>query len=811
MPDQHNHSGETRFSDPLGFAAVVAHQLKSPIGAAETVLQTLMADLAGPLSPRQKDLLQRADARLTEALETVRRLLTIVRRPPSAGEAAWCDAAVVARRVHQQWLEEAQRRDISLALDVRDEPAVAKAGEELLVEVLRALIENALKYTPRHGQVRLLVAREGADGVRISVGDSGPGVPEAERTRIFEPFYRMMVPGESRTPGAGLGLALVRALVESCGGTVRAGSSDLGGAEFVVDLPAAEAPAEEPPADKGERLRVVIIGGVAAGPKVASKVMRLRPDAEVTIIERGELLSYAGCGLPYYVSGTVRDRRALLSTPLGAVRDPIFFHNVRNVSVLSRTEAVEVDRRGKRVRIRDLSDGAERWIPYDRLVLATGARPVVPDLPGRNLRNIYTLHGVHDAEGIRHTLASGRALDVVLVGGGLIAVEMTKALVQRGCRLTIVERMPQILGMLDEEISRLLQQHLEANGVRVMTSVEVRGFRGDEAVRGVITDRGEIPADLVVLAAGVRPETSLARAAGLAIGGTGGILVDEHQRTSDPDIYAAGDCVEHHDLLTGRPAYVPLGSTANKQGRVAAVRLCGGSDRFPGILGTVVCQVFDYCVGRTGLNEREARELGRDIVTVHCAAPDREHFLPGARLLMLKLVVERPSRRLLGVQVLGPGEGDKRIDVAATAITAGMTVDQIVHLDLGYAPPFSPALDNLITACNVARNKLDGLFVGVPPLEARRLLQERRDVTLVDVSTPREYDEMRIPGARLVPLGSLRGRMRELPQSGVLLLCCRNSLRAYEASIILRHAGFPDVRVLDGGVLMWPFEKVYGS
>ncbi len=810
MAEQDHQRKDPGFDDPLRFAAVVAHQLKSPIGAAETVLQTLIADLAGPLSPRQKDLLQRADARLVEALETVRRLLTIVRRPAGAAEAV-CNAATVVRRVHQQWLEEAQRRNISLALDVRAEPVFVRASEELLVEVLRALIENALKYTPPHGQVRLLVAREESDVARISVGDSGPGVPDAERTRIFDPFYRVAVPGAPSSGGAGLGLALVRALVESCNGTVRAGSSDLGGAEFVVDLPAAEAPAEEQPAETSPRLRVVIIGGVAAGPKVASKVMRLQPDAEVTIIERGELLSYAGCGLPYYVSGTVRDRRALLSTPLGAVRDPIFFHNLRNVSVLSRTEAVELDRRGRRVRIRDLADGTERWIPYDRLVLATGARPVVPELPGRHLRNIYTLHGVHDAEGIRHALAGERALDVVLVGGGLIAVEMTKALAQRGCRITILERMPQILSMLDEEMSRLIQQHLEANGVRVLTGVQVQGFRGDEVVRAVLTDRGEIPADLVVLAAGVRPETSLARAAGLAIGPTGGIVVDEHQRTSDPNIYAAGDCVEHYDLLTGRPAYVPLGSTANKQGRVAAVHLCGGDDRFPGILGTVLCQVFEYCVGRTGLTEREARELGRDVVTVLCAAPDREHFLPGARLLMLKLVVERATRRLLGVQAIGPGEGDKRIDVAATAITAGMTVDQIAHLDLGYAPPFSPALDNLITACNVARNKLDGHFTGVSPMEARRLLQERDDVVLVDVSTPREFDEMRIPGARLIPLGSLRGRTRELPQKGMLLLCCRNSLRAYEASIILRHAGFPDVRVLDGGVLMWPFEKVYGS
>lgn len=402
-------------------------------------------------------------------------------------------------------------------------------------------------------------------------------------------------------------------------------------------------------------------------------------------------------------------------------------------------------------------------------------------------------------------------MDVVLVGGGLIGVEMTQALAARGCRVTIVEKESRILGILDWEMARLLERHLESNGVRVMTGVRVTGFLGEGVVRAVATDRGEIPADLVVLAAGVRAETALAEAAGLAVGPTGGLVVDDRMCTSDPDIYAAGDCVECRDLLTGLPTYVPLGSTANKQGRVAAVNLCGGSDSFPGILGTVICKVFGYGVGRTGMNETEAREAGRDVVTVLSAAPDREHFLPEARLLMIKLVVDRGSRRLLGVQTLGPGHGDKRIDVAATAITAGMTVDQVAHLDLGYAPPYAPAMDNLITACNIARNKIGGLLVGIPPDEARRVLAERRETVLLDVSTPREYEEMRIPGSRLIPLGSLRGRLREFAADTEVIVCCRNSIRGYEASIILRAAGLENVRVLDGGVAMWPFERLYGA
>ena len=800
-------AGRTDWSDPLRLAAVVAHQLKSPIGAAETALRTVIEGFVGPLTPQQRDLLSRAETRLNEALETARRLLWLAR--PAAEPRGVCDVAAVAHAVVQNAAEEAQRRTIALSVDVRVQPAHAAIREEAVAEILRAMVENALKYTPAHGQIRVLVdTTDAGEHVRLAVGDSGPGVPPEDRERIFEPFFRGRVQETSSTPGLGLGLALVRALVEASGGTVVVTSSDLGGAEFVATLPRAVVASADAPA--AERLRVVIIGGVAAGPKVASKVMRLRPDAAVTVIERGEILSYAGCGLPYYISGVVRDRRALLSTPLGAVRDPIFFQNVRNVTVLRRTEAEEIDRRGRRVRVRNLDSGEVHWIPYDKLVLATGARPVVPDLPGRSLRNIHTLHGVHEAESIRHAVLSGRALDVVLVGGGLIAMEMTKALARRGCRITVVERLPQILNMLDEDMARLLEHHVESHGVRILTDTEVTGFRGDGVVRAVLTTRGELPADLVIIAAGVRPETTLARAAGLELGPTGAIRVNAHMQTSDPDIYAVGDCAETTDLLTGLPTYVPLGSTANKQGRVAAVHICGGDDRFPGVLGTVICEVFDYCVGRTGLTESDARERGMDVVTALCAAPDREHFLPEAHLLMLKLVVERSSRRVLGLQTLGPGAGDKRLDVAAAAIFAGLTVDQLANLDLGYAPPYSSALDNLITACNIARNKLAGHMPGVSAFVVREWLEQQAAV-LVDVSTPGEFAEMRIPGARLIPLGSLRGRLHELPRDQRIVLCCRSSLRAYEASIILRHAGYSQVYVLDGGVLMWPFDRVYGS
>jgi NADPH-dependent 2,4-dienoyl-CoA reductase/sulfur reductase-like enzyme/rhodanese-related sulfurtransferase len=793
----------------MDFAALVAHQLKSPVGAAGTIVKMLLGEYAGRLSPRQKDLLTRADARMDEAIETVRRMLTIVRPERSTGVA---DVAAVVRRVHQDHVEEAAARGMALFIDVRVEPAIVRVGEELLAEALRALVNNALKYTPDNGHIRLLVApSEDGASLRVSVADSGIGVPEDQREEIFRPFHRTAAARDSSRPGVGLGLAFVKAVVEAAGGRIAVETADLGGAEFRVELPLMpeDERAAAAKADR-DRMKVLIVGGVAAGPKVAAKVIRLKPETEVTILERGDFLSYAGCGLPYYISGVVREQKQLLSTPLGAVRDPVFFLNVKNVAVHNRTEALEIDRAGRRVRAR-FPDGGERWLPYDKLVLTTGARPVIPTIPGREKANIFTLHGVRDAEGIRAHLAEGRARDVVLVGGGLIGVEMTKALVSRGCRVTIVERLPQILRMIDWEMARLLEQHMERRGVRIWTDCRVLEFRGGDAVGGVVTDRGEIPADFVVLGTGVEPEVTLARAAGIEIGPTGALRVDDRMRTSDPDIYAAGDCVECPNLLTGRPVYVPLGSTANKQGRVAAVNICGGEDRFPGILGTVVCDVFDYGVGRTGLIEREAREAGREVVTVLAASPDREHFLPEARRLMLKLVVDARTRRLLGVQTLGPGAGDKRIDVAATAITAGMTVDQVAALDLGYAPPFAPAMDNLITAANIAKNKLSGAMDGVTPMEVREKLRRKDDFVLLDVSTPGEHEAERLPGSRLIPLGALRGRLGELPRDAEIVAFCQLSIRGYEAALILKAAGFRRVRVLDGGVAMWPYEKLHGA
>lgn len=414
---------------------------------------------------------------------------------------------------------------------------------------------------------------------------------------------------------------------------------------------------------------------------------------------------------------------------------------------------------------------------------------------------------MQDAEGIKRLLAEDQAKDVVIIGGGLIGVEVTEALVSKGCRVTIVEKLPQIFGMLDWEMARLVTQHMEAKGVKVLTDHTVVKFEGEGAVEKVVTDKETLAADMVVMAIGVRPAVGLAKDAGLAIGDFRALVVDGTMKTSDDNIYAVGDCVESKDRITGKACYMTMGSTANKHGRVAANNICGRKDIFPGVLGSTVCKVFDFTVGRTGLTEAAAKQEGYDVEVVLAPGPDRAHFMENAKPLLLKLVVDKKTRKLLGAQATGPGDVDKRIDVAAMTLAAKMTVDDLANMDLCYAPPYSPAMDNIITAANVARNKLDGYIEGISAKEVHEMKEAKKDFVFLDVRSQAESDEVRLSNSTLIPLGALRLRIDELPKNKEIIAFCKISLRGYEAALILKAAGFKKVRVMDGGVVMWPYRK----
>jgi NADPH-dependent 2,4-dienoyl-CoA reductase/sulfur reductase-like enzyme/rhodanese-related sulfurtransferase len=797
MPDQHDRELER--------AVIAAHQIKSPMATVQMILRTVLGGYAGELSDRQKGFLESADRKVGQALETVHALMALAEVTDRGAGGAASDMAAAVREVCDRYYAGAAAKKIELNCGRPTEPAFVHAEPTALTEAVTALFDNAVKYTPEGGRISIELART-EDAVRLSVADSGIGIPEGEMGRLFEPFFRasnarQLIPG-----GTGLGLAFVRAVARAGGGDVVVRRSGLGGLEAVLLMPPAPRPAESGGQGPQEpSFRVVVIGGVAAGPKVASKVMRLRPDAHVTVVEMGRVLSYAGCGLPYYISGMVRDQNELISTPEGQVRGPEYFESVKNVHVLNRTEAVEIDRAGHRVLVRDLIGGQQKWLSYDKLAIATGALPIVPDVPGVTLRNVFTLHGLEQAEGIKAELAAGGAKDVTIVGGGLIGVEMTESLVSAGCRVTLVEMRPQLLPtLLDWEMAELVRRHFESKGVRVILNTRVTGFEGDGRVERVLTESGSLPADMAIMGVGVRPNVRLAVEAGLELGPSGALKVDAQMRTCDPDIYAAGDCSEVTHLVSGRPIFVPLGSTAAKQARVAAVAMCGGQDAFPGVLGTTVCKIFDYTMARSGLTEARATELGYETVTCLAPAHDRAHFMPDARMIILKLVADAATRRLLGIQAVGPGEAAKRVDVAVAAMTAGLSLEAVADLDLCYAPSYSDAMDNLHTACNVLRNKLDGHMAGITPMEVRRMLAAGERLTLLDVRTHGEFEQARVEGSVHIPLSVLRARLGELPRDRPVVTFSRVSLSAYEAAVILKSHGFADVRVMDGGIIMWP-------
>jgi NADPH-dependent 2,4-dienoyl-CoA reductase/sulfur reductase-like enzyme/rhodanese-related sulfurtransferase len=551
--------------------------------------------------------------------------------------------------------------------------------------------------------------------------------------------------------------------------------------------------------------KIVIIGGTACGPKAAARARRCDQQVRITLVEQGENLSVATCGLPYYVSGVIDSRQELLA------RGADFFKMVMDIDVLTHTRAVAIDRKNHRVEVLDLGKNQTSAIEYDKLVLATGSLPAAPELKGRNLSGVFTLAKIEEAQAIRELVSPHMIKKAVIIGAGLIGLEMAEALVTQGLEVSLVETLDWVLPtLLDFEVAAYLEKHLREKGVNLLFGQRMTGFEGDEKgrVKRVITDKTELEAGLVLLAIGVKPNAELARDAGLEIGATGGITVNPRLQTSDPDIYAGGDCVENINLVTGQKIVAPLGSTANKHGRVIGTNVTGGDESFPGVVGTSIAKVFDYNVGRVGLCQWQAEKADYDVVT--SLVPSYEHatYYPRGREILVKLVAEKSSGRLLGGQVAGPGDADKRIDVLATALSFGATVDNLANVDLAYAPPFNSALDPLHNAANVIRNKRSGLARALTPMEVKSKFKSGDDFIFLDVRSPGEWYANRIeaPQTRLIPLRELRQRLDELPRDVEIVAYCQTSVRAYQAQRILDSAGFKDVKFMDGSIASWPYE-----
>ena len=554
---------------------------------------------------------------------------------------------------------------------------------------------------------------------------------------------------------------------------------------------------------------VVIIGGVAAGLKSAAKVRRGDPKAKITVIERGDLVSYGACGMPYVVSGNVDTIDHLMMTPNGSMRNPSFFKATKNLDILTKTEALRIDRTAKTVLVKDLPSGTESDIPYDKLVIATGSTPVRIPFPGIELGNIFPMWHPYDAQAIRDLLEGRQVKNAVIIGAGLVGIEMAEAFHRWGVHTTIVEMQDHVFpAFLDPEVALSVEKYAQGNGIDIRMQEKVQRFEGDGVVRAVVTDKGTYPADVVVLSVGVKPTVALAREAGLEIGSSGAILVNQNMLTSDPDIYAGGDCAENTHMVSGKKMFVALGSIANKHGRVIGENICGANVKFRGILGTVVVRLLELNVGKTGLTEKEAKAAGYEIVTTMTTGNDRAHYMPESKLLTIKLIADAHSRKVLGIQAFGEGDVAKRIDVVASVLTFGGTIDDLFDVDLSYAPPFNNPIDNAAVAANTLMNKISGKFKGISTIEAKEKLASPKTVFL-DVRSPEECKAVRIASCRnvtYIPLAQLRSRMAELGKEDEIVAFCKISLRGYEAECMLEGEGFKDVKVIEGGVVAWPFE-----
>jgi len=547
--------------------------------------------------------------------------------------------------------------------------------------------------------------------------------------------------------------------------------------------------------------RLLVIGGVAAGPKAAAKARRCDPEMEIVVYQEEAEISYAGCGLPYYISGVVKERSELLSRTAGQfAMDGIRIQKHRRIE--------EIDIAKRTLSGRNLESGEIFTDRFDRLVLATGAQPIRPKIEGLDLKNVFYLRSIFDADSIVEHIRSEDIRNVVIAGGGYIGLEMAESLLHLGKKVTIVELAPQILTLFDEDFAGILRQYLEKKGVKIFTSEPIKALKGkDGRVTQVQTASHEIEADAVLMSLGIRPQIELAKQAGLKIGETGAIWVNERMETSVEGVYAAGDCAETTHLITGNRTWIPLGSTANKQGRVVGANVCGGNAIFPGVMGTTIFKAFDFNVAKTGLSMREAEKEGFHPVQAIVRGYGQAHYYPGERESVLKVIADKETGRILGGQAVGNGPSDKFIDILAMALHAKMSCQELASVDLAYAPPFSPVLSPVIVAANVLLNKLEGRVRGIQASEVREKLETSKETfQVLDVREKDEVEKKRIPGSVWIPLGELKKRVHELDKSKEIAVHCESGLRSYKACLRLQHEGLKNVRNVDGGMLCWCYD-----
>ena len=531
---------------------------------------------------------------------------------------------------------------------------------------------------------------------------------------------------------------------------------------------------------------ILVIGGVAAGTKTAAKLKREHRDYNVTIITMGKDISYAGCGLPYYVGGVIENKESLI------VNTPENFEKLTQVKVITNTEALKINRDSKIVSTKNVVTNEEKEFKYDKLVIATGADPIKPNLDGINLKGVYYVRTPEDAIKLRDIIENDEIKRAVVVGGGFIGLEIAENLLENSIKTTVIDASESIPPGFDKEISLYLQEKLIDNGIMVLTNEKVVSIIGDEKVSKIKTDKRAIKADLVIMSVGIKPNTKIAEECGLNLEDNKTISVDYNMQTSDENIFAVGDCASVKNIITNKVTWSPMGSSANKEGRCVARTIAGKESKFKGVLGTSIVKLLDINAARTGLTEEEAISLGYNTESVIVPLDDKAHYYPGAGLLFIKLIADIDSEKILGAQVFGKGSVDKQIDTVATAIHFGGKLSDLQDLDLAYAPPFSTAISPLGHAANVLLNKITE---GVKIVRFEDFIENKDSYKIVDVNKVPTLEN-----ALYLDLSSIDGKIENLNYDDKILLVCARGKRAYLTYNRMKYYGYKDVNILEGGL-----------
>jgi len=539
-------------------------------------------------------------------------------------------------------------------------------------------------------------------------------------------------------------------------------------------------------------MRILIIGAVAGGTSAAAKARRNREDAEIVIYEKDSSISYSSCGMPYLIGGVIASREEL------EPRDPQFFKEKYNVDVKSGHEVLSIDTVAKTLQVKELSTGNVFTDSYDKLILATGAKSMIPAIPGIQLPHVFTLRTFTDMTSIMDFLNAQKPKHAVVIGSGFVGLECCENFSRLGIEVTLLEKMDQVAPGLDEDVAIHIREHLEENKVKVFTNVWIDAI---EQTRVLLKDGTKIPAEMVLVATGVKPETAIAKAAGVELGPTGGILVDPAMETCIPGIYACGDCIEQFHQITGKPVWKPLGSTANKTGRIAGDTVTGGDMEFRGVLGTAIFKIFELTVALTGLTEAEAHEAGYDIEICHNIKRNKPEYM-GGRHMTIKAIADRATGKMLGAQIIGRDGVDKRIDVFATALTYGAKAEDLFHLDLAYAPPYSNAKDPVMYTGMILDNAMNKGRKLILPKDLDDATSSGQKVQLIDTREADDFDKNHLENAINIPHKNIRSIIAEndsLDKDALTVTYCNKGVTGNAVQNILMNNGFKNVANLSGG------------